>query len=201
MPITKKNRPQHKYAKPNLASLKSPGIYMIRNIENDYKYYGESKNCSGRCASHRHRLCNNCHDNDELQNDWNKYGEDSFIFVTLTAGPEWESRVKRHAREIELITRDWAKAYNLCVTRYDHADDKNPLVRRSHTQFSKDLISEALRNKPNDKLGRPISIDGVEYPSLAEGSRQTGFARQTIRKRILDPNYPAYIVLPQNNNS
>ena len=35
---------------------KQPGLYMIRCIINDFRYYGESNNVSGRLASHRSLL-------------------------------------------------------------------------------------------------------------------------------------------------
>jgi hypothetical protein len=35
---------------------KQPGLYMIRCTQNDWRYYGESQNVSGRLASHRSLL-------------------------------------------------------------------------------------------------------------------------------------------------
>lgn len=48
---------------------KQPGIYMIRCKKNDWRYYGESKNVSGRLASHRSMLNRQIHPNKRLQLD------------------------------------------------------------------------------------------------------------------------------------
>jgi hypothetical protein len=45
-----------------------------------------------------------------------------------------------------------------------------------------------LKGRPNHLLGRKLSIQGVEYPSIAEASRQTTMARKTIRKKLNDPH-------------
>ncbi len=37
----------------NLYPIKLPGIYMIFCLANDYRYYGETTNISGRIASHK----------------------------------------------------------------------------------------------------------------------------------------------------
>lgn len=44
-----------------------------------------------------------------------------------------------------------------------------------------------MKGRPNNLLGRKISIQGVQYPSIAEASRQTKMARKTIRKKVNDP--------------
>jgi group I intron endonuclease len=56
------------------------GIYKIKNKLNDKCYYGSSKNIEKRWKTHLNQLRNKKHINCILQNAWNKYGEDSFIF-------------------------------------------------------------------------------------------------------------------------
>lgn len=48
---------------------KKSGIYMIRCKKNDWRYYGESSNVSGRLASHRSMLKRQIHPNKRLQLD------------------------------------------------------------------------------------------------------------------------------------
>ena len=63
--------------------LSYSGIYCIINIQNGKKYIGSSKNIRKR-AELRH----NNHDNQHLQNAWNKYGEEKFDFYVIEACPE-----------------------------------------------------------------------------------------------------------------
>ena len=60
--------------------LKISGIYCIINIKNSKKYIGSSKNIRQRLWSHRAELRHNKHENSYLQNAWNKYGEQNFIW-------------------------------------------------------------------------------------------------------------------------
>ena len=46
---------------------KQPGIYMVHCIKNDWRYYGESSNVSGRLASHKSLLNRKIHPNKNLQ--------------------------------------------------------------------------------------------------------------------------------------
>ena len=171
---------------------------MIRCSENDYRYYGESKNVSGRLASHRHMLRENRHPNRELQNDFNLYGIDAMEFTVLSQNSEkWNNRAVRQAREAEFISRDWDITYNLCIDHLDHKGSKNPFFNRSHSESSNDLIRKALKGRPNDKLGRSISMEGAHYPSIAQASRDTGIARKTIRKRSEDSAWPTYFIIEQ----
>lgn len=59
------------------------GIYIIKNIINDKIYVGSSLNLNSRKYKHFWMLKNGVHDNEYLQNSYNKYGNDSFIFEVV----------------------------------------------------------------------------------------------------------------------
>lgn len=59
------------------------GIYSIKNKINDKCYVGSSINIEKRISAHVSMLDSNKHHNCYLQNDWNKFGSDSFVFETL----------------------------------------------------------------------------------------------------------------------
>jgi hypothetical protein len=164
---------------------KQPGIYMVRCIQNDWRYYGESKNVSGRLSSHRSLLNRKIHPNVALQVDWNAYGSENFDFIVLFMGESWNEPSARRRKELELIILDKDLSYNI-LEGISKPGEKNPFWGKLQTPETKKKISEALKGKPNDKLGRKISIFGIIYPSLAEASRQTGVARKTIRKKLDD---------------
>ena len=59
------------------------GIYKIENKVNGKVYIGESMNIENRWSQHKKVLNENKHHSYKLQRDWNKYGEDNFIFEVL----------------------------------------------------------------------------------------------------------------------
>lgn len=59
------------------------GIYIIRNIINNKVYIGKSKNVNQRKNAHFSALKLNKHNNQHLQNSYNKYGKDNFEFNIL----------------------------------------------------------------------------------------------------------------------
>lgn len=63
--------------------LKFSGIYCIINIKNNKCYIGSTKYISSRLWKHRSLLRNKKHDNQHLQNAWNKYGEDNFDYYIV----------------------------------------------------------------------------------------------------------------------
>ena len=82
---------------------KISGIYEIRNVVNDKVYIGQSKDIMSRWRDHIARLKNHKHDNQYLQNAWNKYGAEVFSFSILeTCEPDFD---KLNELEIKWIER------------------------------------------------------------------------------------------------
>lgn len=67
------------------ASIKSniSGIYFIGCSKTKKFYIGSSKNVKKRFYQHKYCLTKNKHSSLYMQNSWNLYGEDSFIFSLL----------------------------------------------------------------------------------------------------------------------
>lgn len=67
-----------------MTTKKLSGLYTITNRENGKIYIGESLDIYRRWhKEHIPQLRKNCHYNEELQNDFNKYGEENFSFEIL----------------------------------------------------------------------------------------------------------------------
>ncbi len=168
---------------------KQPGLYMIRCTQNDWRYYGESSNVSGRISSHKSILTRKIHANYLLQADWNKFGCSCFEFHVLYMGPQWEDSSVRRGKELELIVLDRTLCYNI-VESASRPGEQNPFFGRVHTEETKRRIGDAMRGVPKDSLGRQISINGQVYASIAEASRQTTHSRKLIRDRVDTSAYP-----------
>jgi len=69
---------------------KRGGIYQIRNIINNKRYIGSTIDFERRFRQHKSDLKLNKHDTIKLQNAWNKYGEQSFIFEIIVESEDEE---------------------------------------------------------------------------------------------------------------
>lgn len=78
------------------SKLKGQGIYQIRCIEENKCYIGSSKDCQERVQKHFSELRLNKHTNKRLQEAFNKYGIDKFIY----------SIVLYVAKEEDLLTKE-----------------------------------------------------------------------------------------------
>ena len=58
-------------------------IYKIINTKNGKFYLGSTSTVYKRWFDHKRELKTNSHHSSRLQNAWNKYGEDSFIFTIM----------------------------------------------------------------------------------------------------------------------
>lgn len=70
------------------------GIYKIENIVNGCLYIGSSVNLKKRFKDHVRLLKQNRHHSTKMQNSWNKYGEDNFIFEILECCDKNELLIK-----------------------------------------------------------------------------------------------------------
>ena len=67
------------------------GVYKITNIVNGKFYIGSSNDIKARWRQHKDKLRVNKHGNTYLQNAWNKYGEENFLFeVVEECDPEFQ---------------------------------------------------------------------------------------------------------------
>lgn len=183
----KRENPVSNQNQNRLQPRKQPGLYMIRCIVNDKRYYGESSNVSGRLASHKSYLNRNIHGSRQLQHDFNTYGIGQFEFVVLFMGPSWQNQEDRLVRESMLILQDRELCYNYLTNNNSKPKEQNPFWGKTHSEETKKRIGDSMRNIPNDALGKPIKLNNQIYPSLAEASRATGMARKTIRNKMNDP--------------
>lgn len=80
----------------------SKGIYAIRNVENNKLYIGYSSCLRQRKNSHFKDLKWNSHKNPRLQNAYNKYGKEKFLFEVIEEMPN-ASKEELCAREMFYI--------------------------------------------------------------------------------------------------
>lgn len=106
------------------------GIYLIYNEVTDKYYIGQGKDVYERWRHHLYCMKHGIHHNHEIQEDYNKYGKDSFKFCVL------ENCTNRNERE-----SFWIEEYSKCrkmynktsggVSGYEVNPDSIDLMRKS----------------------------------------------------------------------
>lgn len=115
-------------------------IYKIENKITNMKYIGSTKNYKKRINGHFKSLRKNKHINDKLQEDYNLYGEDSFIYNII-----YECFVNDDSDKLiveESITNQYSPLYNLRIGPKTTEELKNII-----SQETKKAITDDTRNK------------------------------------------------------
>jgi group I intron endonuclease len=120
---------------------KTSGIYCIKNIVNNKMYIGLTNDISRRRREHLSALRNNKHENRHLQNSWNFYKEESFVFYVL--------------EECSTDMLDEREKYY--ISKYQSNNDKFGYNMESGGR-SEQEVSDETRKKMSDSLkGREFS--------------------------------------------
>ena len=113
------------------------GVYMITSKTTGKIYIGSSININTRWNQHINKLNKNLHGNIHLQNAWNKYGQEDFIFEII------EKCNENELRDREQYYIDKTK----CT---DHTIGYNIMPKTNMSEISdetKDKISNTLKGK------------------------------------------------------
>lgn len=150
------------------------GIYCIENSISKKKYIGQSVNIKERWNKHKYELKRNEHDNDYLQNAWNKYGEDSFKFYILEECEQFELDDKEiyYIEQYNIINRKYG--YNLKT-----GGQNNPRATE----------------ESNKKLSKKVKESYVSNPSLIEKRKKDAliqWSNPDIKNKITGKNNGMY---------
>ena len=95
-------------------TTKISGIYKIINKINGMYYVGRTKCINDRWKrGHIYKLNKNIHENDYLQNAWNKYGYNTFEFVIVEVEPDLKKLVLIEQKYLDIAYTEQDKCYNL----------------------------------------------------------------------------------------
>lgn len=125
------------------------GIYEIVNKTNGKKYIGQSVNIKKRWNRHRTELNNNEHCNSHLQNAWNKYGEENFVFNILS------ECVENQLNELEQMYIKEHKSYDP-IFGYNHTfgGDSGKRTPEAIENIRRSQTGKKLSNEHKDKISK-----------------------------------------------
>lgn len=144
------------------------GIYTITNKVNGKIYVGFTNNFISRKQTHFANLRHNSHDNNYLQNAWNKYGEEAFEFEILEECSEEYLASQEHYWATILNVNDREYGYNRMYT--------HPYGRTNHSEETKEKISESKRGKKK----KPNSYTWKHKPESIEKMRNAKLGKKTV---------------------
>lgn len=122
------------------------GIYKIQHVLSGKVYIGSAVNLSRRFKEHRVLLKANRHHSSKLQNAWNKYGSDGFIFEILLVCEK---------QNLIMYEQAFIDFHDACKEGYNSAPKAGSCLGKKHSQQTKDKmsISQRLRTKESWLLG------------------------------------------------
>lgn len=154
------------------------GIYCIECINNNKKYIGQSVDIIDRWSKHKSSLRGGYHDNDYLQNAWNKYGEESFNFYILEeCDIDKLDELEMYWIDFYNTFKDRSKGFNLVSggsSNKKHSVEVKEKIREANighivTQETRDKISE-----------NHADVNGINNPMY--GKKHSDKVKQAISK-------------------
>lgn len=118
---------------------KISGIYNIYCTSTGKNYIGSAVNLYQRYIDHTKTLRISKHGNARLQNAWNKYGEDTFIFFVLEKVEDKINLISREQFYLDLYqSYDSKKGFNICTNaRSSLGTKRSPETRKIQSDLKK----------------------------------------------------------------
>jgi group I intron endonuclease len=148
---------------------RTTGIYSITCKINNRKYIGQSKDIAGRWKQHLYQLRRGTHHTKSLQEDWNKYSYEDFVFqVELICTKKYLSE-----KEIEIWDK-YKDNYNGRPSGHvypDHTEETKQRISKTKTGKKRGPMSEETKRKISEsKKGTKTSVETKKKLSkLAKG--------------------------------
>lgn len=177
-----------------MAYVKINGIYTITCIENGKVYVGRSSNIKARWKRHEYALRDGNHWNQELQNNYNEYGKEAFIYTLIHQCFGVVS-----ADILDDLEKVYVGLYESYLTGYNETLGGTGNLGKKLTSSTRKKMSDARKGKKienttnfNKTKRKSFYIDGTLYLGLNDTAKSLGIDRTTLHKRLKSDQYPNY---------
>lgn len=173
------------------------GIYCIRNIVDNKRYVGSAKCLKIRKSKHFNSLKRNNHFNNYLQNAWNKYNEENFVFEILEIIQDLNILLEREdfyilfykSNNPEFGYNIRKNATNNLGIKYSEESKK----KMSESMKGIPKTEEAKKNLSEAKKGIPLSEEHrIKLINSRKGRKHTPETLEKMRLANLGEKNPMY---------
>ncbi len=147
-------------------------VYRIRNIKNNDSYYGSAVDVKARFSAHKSLLLRNKHHCIHLQNAWNKYGKENFVFEIIE---EILDKSKLIEREQWYLDNSSCK-YNICDIAGSQLGTRRTDEQRKRMSISKIGFQAGSKHPMYGKRGELSPLFGRKCHN--ETKRKIGLANK-----------------------
>lgn len=116
------------------------GIYKIVNKVNEKYYVGSTINLNLRWNQHKQKLRKQIHINPHLQSAWNKYGNDSFVYIIVETS-DMSNLLLTEQKYLDIAKKEPDKCYNIS---FDAFCPNRGRKLRPRTEKEKERIRQTL---------------------------------------------------------
>lgn len=125
-------------------------IYKITNVSNGKVYIGQTKNKNERKHQHFCELRNNKHANRHLQNSFNKYGEESFVYEIID---------HCNVEEIDAKEKYWINHFSSTNDKKGYNIEEGGCQTKNLSQFTRNKISKKAKARFQDPEQRRLASE------------------------------------------
>lgn len=155
------------------------GIYALVNTFNNKRYIGSTTlDFRLRCGRHLHHLRRNTHGNHKLQQDWNLYGEEIFLFQVIEVVADLKHVCQREQHWLDSCSHETLYNILMNVNSYPVAKPKpqgrKVVIRKPYKiqvaigkQIEKSPpMRDFLKEMEQEEIQKLISLIHRQFPNL-----------------------------------
>jgi group I intron endonuclease len=129
---------------------KIAAIYIIRNNVNNKIYVGSTNDLNRRLRNHKFLLEAGKHHSKHLQNAYNKYGKENFLFEVYKKVNENELLIEEQ-KVLDYLRPFGKNGYNIAEIA------GSPMKGKTHTDKVKAILREKLSGNKHPHFGKEVS--------------------------------------------
>ncbi len=152
------------------------GIYKIQNKVDNKTYIGKSSDIYTRWYNHKNKLKSGSHENSYLQNAWNKYGAENFLFEVL--------EISERSDHLPILESYWI-SYLDCLNRqfgYNIESVSPNTFQKTISEETRSKLSLAGKGRTHSDITKRKMSNALMGNTRWLGKRHTDDTKNKISK-------------------